>query len=154
MRFKSAEAEAEWATVVELNSDPYGAGAVRYAVKWAETMEQKLDAGESLADMQDRASHEADTEGVTGFMHGWAAGALSRFWQYGDEFRVAYNAGYGVGPEAKDAVNPAIITVNTGGRDIKDVLEEALEGTGARLMTEEETEALVESVVGDSHKEG
>jgi hypothetical protein len=50
---------------------------------------------------------------LTGFMAGEAARIIARFHERGDEFRIAWNARYGVDEEkAKGGtVNPAIVTI-------------------------------------------
>lgn len=58
--------EVEYTDWKAKNDDPYGAGIVRYAERWADLMEQRMEQGESLEAIAKTTSHEADTEGVTG----------------------------------------------------------------------------------------
>lgn len=40
-----------------------------------------------VVDNANRLSHEADVEGITGFMYGCAVSILSQYWKYGEELR-------------------------------------------------------------------
>jgi hypothetical protein len=93
------------------NSDPYGSATFRYAEKWADMMEEKIEAGEKLDDIADKLSHDADVEGITGFMYGCAVSILSQCWQFGEDLRVWHNAQYN--HNGSGVVNPAILTVET-----------------------------------------
>lgn len=70
---------------------------------------QGLLRGEKLIDIADKTSHEADTEGITGFMYGCAVNALSQLWEYGEELRRWHNKEYNY--DGDGVVNPAILTV-------------------------------------------
>lgn len=51
--------------------------------------------------------------GLSGFMAGAAANALSHFAKNGDAYRVHWNKQYGVeDAEEKGTVNPAILSIN------------------------------------------
>lgn len=69
---------------------------------------------------------EAETEfkgkGLSGFLAGCAASTIFNFHVRGDEFRIFWNAQYGVTEDkAKGGiVNPAIMTINEGGPDVRD----------------------------------
>lgn len=102
--------EAAYTEFIKVNSnDPYSMGVVRYMKKWAELMESKIAAGAKVVDIADATSHEADTEGITGFMYGCAVRALSEFWEYGEELRKWHNKEYNY--DGDGVVNPAILTV-------------------------------------------
>lgn len=107
------ELQRDYDEYVAKNNDPYGAAVVRYEKAWAELMEAKLAAGSSLAGCWKEASHEADTEGITGFMYGCAVQSLAHFWAHGDELRRLHNADYGVSEEKAQGgtVNPAVLTI-------------------------------------------
>ena len=76
--------EEEWKVALRSNSqDPYSYACMRLAAKWASLMEKALAAGESVADCHERLEMEADTEGMTGFMHGAARATLREFWAHG-----------------------------------------------------------------------
>lgn len=91
------------------NIDPYGACIFRYAEKWADLMENALEEGLSLQEVAERTSHEADTEGITGFMYGAAVSILSQCWSEGEKLRKWHNKGYDY--EGDGVVNPAILTL-------------------------------------------
>ena len=78
-----------WAKTVAANQDGYGAAALRYAERWALLMEAEIAAGKSLADCANATSQIADTEGITGFMHGCAVSILSQVWIHGAGLRAA-----------------------------------------------------------------
>lgn len=106
MKLKNKEV---WKKIVAINNDPYGSGVVRYAERWANTMEQEMESGKSLIDIADATSHKADTEGITGYMYGCAVSILSQVWEHGEELRKWHNKEYGY--EGNGTVNPAIITI-------------------------------------------
>lgn len=116
MRY-SAEGKARWDYFEAINSDPYGSGVVRYAKKWAEAMEAEMDKGAKLVDIAERTSHEADTEGITGFMYGCAVGALAGMWEHGDALRRWHNKKTQIGDEGDRAnetggvLNPALLRI-------------------------------------------
>ena len=116
MRIKSGM-EDDWAKTVENNDDPYGKAGVGFARRWAETMEKRLDAGEKLEDIAEPTSHEADTEGITGFMYGCAVSVLSACWEHGEDLRRWHNIDTQIGSEGEKAnesggcLNPAILSV-------------------------------------------
>jgi hypothetical protein len=99
------------------NKDPYGACCYRYAEKWAELMEEEIKKGNKVMDIAKEKSHEADTEGITGFMYGCAVGILSTFWVHGESLRQWHNLDTQIGNEGEQAnksggvLNPAIITI-------------------------------------------
>ena len=101
--------EAAYAEFIHVNSgDPYSMAAVRYMKNWAELMESKIADGAKVVDIAGATSHEADTEGITGFMYGCAVEALSEFWEYGEELRKWHNTEYNY--DVDGVVNPAILT--------------------------------------------
>lgn len=106
-----------WDKQVEVNSDGYGACCIRYAARWANLMERQIDAGKSLTAIADKCSHEADTEGITGFMYGAAVSILSKVWQHGEELRRWHNKETQLGDEGDKAnetggvLNPAMLSI-------------------------------------------
>lgn len=85
--------EAAWNSYLEVNRDDgYGEAVLRYAARWARLMEQRIAAGESLESVADEESRKADTEGVSGFMHGLATSVLVNCWRHGESLR-AWNIG-------------------------------------------------------------
>lgn len=99
-----------WAQSVEVNNDPYGAAAIAYTATWARLMEGAISAGESVEACADRCSHLADTDGITGFMHGCAVSILSQCWVHGEALRAWHNAQWGVTSES-GTLNPALLTI-------------------------------------------
>ena len=108
--------KAAWQKSVRINSgDPYSKGVVDYARRWANRMEKAMKAGETLEACAGRTSHEANTNGITGFMYGAAVHTLAKCWKHGNQLRIWHNASYGVDDEkAKGGtVNPAVLTIDT-----------------------------------------
>lgn len=109
--------EADWKTCVEKNSDSYGAGTVRYAARWAHLMEKRMESGQRIADMANKCSSEADTEGITGFMYGCAVNMLAHIWKHGEALRLWHNKTTQLGTEGDKAnetggvLNPALLNI-------------------------------------------
>ena len=99
------------------NEDAYGRACFTYAEKWAELMEEAIDAGRKLEDIADDLSHTADTEGITGFMYGMAVSILANCWIHGEELRVWHNLKTQLKDEGEKAnkeggvLNPAIMSI-------------------------------------------
>ena len=109
MKVKNGE-EENFKEFIEINShDGYSRAGSEYAVRWAELMEKERENGKSIRDMAKVTSHQADTEGITGFMYGCAVSALAQLWEHGEELRKWHNAKYN--HHGDGVVNPAIITV-------------------------------------------
>jgi hypothetical protein len=70
-----------------------------------------------MANHADRLSHEADTDGITGFMYGCAVQAIAHFWVHGEELRCWHNLKTQIHQEGEKAnlsgtvLNPAVIVV-------------------------------------------
>lgn len=117
--------EQEYAEYVKTNSDDgYSKGVVDYGERWAAAIEAALPPTPStsqviafLEENADRLSHEADTEGITGFMYGYAVSALAKFWIYGEELRRWHNLKTQIGNEGERAnesggtLNPALLNI-------------------------------------------
>ena len=102
--------EKEFEQFVEINSkDFYSRGIVDYAKRWAELMEKEIESGAKVADIADRTSGTADTDGITGYMYGCAVGVLSDFWEYGENLRKWHNHEYDY--DGEGVVNPAILVI-------------------------------------------
>lgn len=91
------------------NKDPYGNAVYEYLIRWADMMEERMSKGETISDMAEETSHEADTEGITGFMYGCAVNILAQAWEHGEELRTWHNSQYGY--EGEGTVNPAILRI-------------------------------------------
>jgi hypothetical protein len=74
-----------WQQFCENNTDPRGAGVLRYAQTWARVMEGMHANGARIPDIAERCSRIADSEGITGFMHGCAKAALRLVWIHGGQ---------------------------------------------------------------------
>lgn len=92
--------QEEYAVWREKNTDPYGSAIFRYAELWMTLMEEHIPVGTEAPDVSARLkelagpkSHEADVEGVSGFMHGAAANIISQFWVHGEAFRRCPDCG-------------------------------------------------------------
>ena len=111
--------EAGWKKANDSNTDPYGNACIRYAERWADLMEEKMVNGQAIADMAKETSHEADTDGITGFMYGCAVSVLAGAWEYGDELRRWHNLDTQIKDEGAKAnesggvLNPAIVDIET-----------------------------------------
>lgn len=105
--------EKEYKDWYNKNSDEYGRACFTYAERWAELLEAEInksnDVMKCFVDNADRLSHEADTEGITGFMYGCAVSILSQSWEYGEYLRKWHNKEYDY--DGDGVVNPAIMTV-------------------------------------------
>jgi len=108
-----------WDSWVKNNTDPYGGACVTYAEQWADLMEKKMAEGQKLEDIADATSHEADTDGITGFMYGCAVNILASCWEYGEQLRRWHNLDTQIGDEGEKAnesggvLNPALLNIKT-----------------------------------------
>ena len=112
--------EQEYVKYVENNSeDEYCKGIVDYGALWAKLMEDRLAQGVSIEECADNTSHDADTDGITGFMYGCAVSALAHFWKHGEALRQWHNLKTQIGDEGEKAnksggvLNPALLTIDT-----------------------------------------
>jgi len=110
------ELRSEYAVYVEMNSkDGYSKGVIDYAERWADMMESSIANGANLEDIADGTSHQADTDGITGFMYGCAVSALAHFWEHGESLRRWHNLKTQIRDEGTKAnasggvLNPALI---------------------------------------------
>jgi hypothetical protein len=114
MKISNAEAWNEW---VGANQDNYGSCVIRYAERWADLMEGRMEDGKALADIASDTSHEADTEGITGFMYGAAVSVLATSWKHGEELRRWHNLKTQLQDEGEKAnegggvLNPALLNI-------------------------------------------
>lgn len=110
--------EEAWQDYREKNlGNPYGAGIITFAERWADAMEAAMAAGESLEACADRTSHEADIEGLSGFMYGKAVTTLVQSWAHGEQLRRWHNLDVQMQDEGEEAnetggvLNPAIMRI-------------------------------------------
>ena len=105
-----------WQSWVTNNTDSYGKGVMDYAQRWADLMEARIGAGDDLLSCAKDTSHQADTEGVTGFMYGAAVSVLASCWRYGEQLRRWHNLDTQIHAEGEEAnkrqgavLNPALV---------------------------------------------
>lgn len=116
MKFKNKEL---WEDGLKNNTDGYGRACYTYAQRWAEMMEKYIENGHKLKDVAHVLSHEADEEGVTGFMYGCAVNILSSVWIHGEELRKWHNLDTQISDEGEKAnkegtvLNPALLNITT-----------------------------------------
>jgi len=85
-----------WLAVKAANeNDPYGAGILSYAERWARMMQLEMSTGKTLEDIWVRTSHDADLEGMSGASQGAATSLLIWTWVHGAEHRSLYKAPLG-----------------------------------------------------------
>lgn len=115
MKVSNQESWQEW---VKNNEDPYGKAVIDYAERWATLMEACISEGEALESIAKRTSHEADTEGITGFMAGAAVSVLASCWEYGEQLRCWHNLSTQIHDEGERAntdggiLNPALLNIS------------------------------------------
>lgn len=110
--------EAKWAKWRKSNEDDgYGEACLRYAARWAKQMDAKIAGGAKVEEIAEATSHEANTEGITGFMYGAAVSMLAECWRHGEALRRWHNVKTQVGEEGEKAnesggvLNPAIVNI-------------------------------------------
>lgn len=97
--------------------EPYGERCYTYARDWADLMERHMAKGKKLQDVAEKCSHQADTDGITGFMYGTAVGILAKCWAHGEELRRWHNLKTQLGKEGEKAnasggvLNPALLKI-------------------------------------------
>lgn len=99
---------------------------VKFSERWAALMEKQIPDGSTSPqtlgilvreDFAKNTSHEADTDGITGFMYGCAVQGLAHFWIHGEELRCWHNKEIQIGTEGDEAnqnggvLNPAILNI-------------------------------------------
>lgn len=99
------------------NQDGYGAAIYEYANRWACLMETHIANGKALASIAKQTSHEADTDGITGFMYSAAVSILAEVWVHGEQLRFWHNKKVQIADEGDKAneeggvLNPAVLCV-------------------------------------------
>jgi hypothetical protein len=119
VKVKDRKAYEDWKDKQRGHDDPmadaYGLACFSYADRWATMMEAEMAANPDVdfGEMAKRLSHEADVEGITGFIYGMAVGILSECWVEGDLLRRWHNKRHGVADDKLDdgVVNPAVLTI-------------------------------------------
>ena len=109
--------EKEYQEYRAKNTDSYGGRVISYSEDWADLMEAKIADDEKIIDIAKSTSHEADTDGITGFMYGCAVQGLAHFWEHGEELRRWHNLDTQLGNEGEEAnksggvLNPALLNI-------------------------------------------
>ncbi len=112
------EMQADWEEGLKNNQDPYGHRCYTYAADWAHLMELHMSEGATLAECAKQTSHDADTDGITGFMYGCAVSILAACWEHGEALRRWHNVDTQIGDEGERAnadgsvLNPALLCVS------------------------------------------
>lgn len=115
MKFKDEEAYKKG--FAAQNGEAYGEQCFTYARDWADLMEARMAKGEKLEAVAKECSHQADTDGITGFMYGVAVSILSKCWEHGDALRQWHNLDTQIGTEGEEAnrkgttLNPALVNI-------------------------------------------
>lgn len=99
----------EWLQFVDNNSnDGYSVVVVKASI----SMMKKMEDGVSFEEAETQVYNEEF--GLSGFLSGATANALSHFSKKGNEYRVYWNRKYGVEDlEEKGTINPAILTIKS-----------------------------------------
>jgi len=95
--------EKEYENYVKINQDGYGNAVIIAGAKVGKALTE----GKTC----EEAEHEMNGQGLTGCMAGCVASAIVHFHKRGEEFRVYWNASFGV-KEGKGVVNPAVLIIN------------------------------------------
>ena len=109
--------EIAWKKWRDANMDGgYGQAVIEYAERWANLVEDRTAGNEILLEsVVKQASHDADTEGITGFMYGAAVSVLATSWAWGERLRKWHNLDTQIGVEGeranrgKGVLNPALL---------------------------------------------
>jgi len=113
MTFINPAAEAKWKEGIDNNQDSYGNACYRYASEWATLVEKAVAKGEAITpELFEKTSHDADTEGITGFMYGVAVSILRHVWVHGEALGKWHNRQYMKDEQAADEANTSGRTVN------------------------------------------
>ena len=91
----------------------YGEMVYIFAERWAALREKDIESsGDPVKAINENAKQradEADTDGITGFMYGYAVNILAQCWEYGEILRRWHNKEYSY--EGEGVVNPAVLTI-------------------------------------------
>lgn len=76
------------------NQDGYGNAVFVYAMQWAKLMQARMKDGLTVKDVAKKASHDADTVGLSGAQYGMAVSLLKQTWGNGKELEVWHRLPY------------------------------------------------------------
>lgn len=82
--------ESEYNTWKMSNNNDLGNYIVRFADRWMELMESRIEKGEQVQDIASKTMKLADTEGLTEAMRFSAIKIVTFCWAYGDDLREWY----------------------------------------------------------------
>ena len=92
----------------------YGEMVYTFAERWAELMEKDIelsdDPAKAIEENANKREREADTDGITGFMYGYAVNILAQCWEYGEILRRWHNKQYKY--DGEGVINPAVLTAS------------------------------------------
>jgi len=115
MKIRDRKGYNEW-KANQKDDHGYGNAIFEYAENWARLMQKEFqDRNIEKPDMTimiahaEKCSHDANTDGITGFMYGAAVAILANHWKYGELLRKWHNKEYG--HEGDGVVNPAVLTI-------------------------------------------
>lgn len=109
--------EDGWKRFKNVNKDGYGGAVVAYAERWARLMQLEIASGKILENVAEDTSREANIEGITGFMYGFAVSTLVSYWKHGERLRRWHNLKTQIGNEGENAnksggvLNPALLKI-------------------------------------------
>jgi hypothetical protein len=109
--------DLDWQKSRDANPSGYGGAILSYAECWARLMQVEMANGKELKDIADSTSHEADTDGITGFMYGSVVSILAQCWKHGEQLRRWHNKECQFGNEGDRAneeggvLNPALLNI-------------------------------------------
>lgn len=109
--------QANWDNWRKNNTAGYGRAIMAYAERWANLVEEGMASGMPLEKIAKKASHDADTEGITGFMYGTAVQVLATSWAHGEDLRRWHNLDTQIHNEGEEAnksgrvLNPALLNI-------------------------------------------
>ncbi len=99
---------------VESNQDAYGLCIIKFAIQWADLMEDLIKPGKFVSEIAEECHKIIDERpgfGITGSMYGYAVNLLANCWKYGEELRKWHNKQYGR-PDSDGVIDPAVIVIN------------------------------------------
>lgn len=79
--------ESEYKTWKMNNNNALGDYIVRFADRWMELMESRIEKGEQVQDIASKTMKLADTDGLTEAMKFSAISIVTLCWAYGDDLR-------------------------------------------------------------------
>ncbi len=89
--------EQTWNSFDSLNQSGYGRAIMKYAERWAKTMQYLMkNENKTLAESAIETIEACDFSGISGSMYGCAVQVLEQCWQYGNELREWEDSRYDI----------------------------------------------------------